>query len=75
MAFEKSRIAKDKCLTYTVNSVYDGHHPGGDPNSSPRRGVYLIESPWQMQDMCLFKEAIHFIMESVKKKEFTAVFF
>lgn len=35
MAFEKRRIAKDKCLTYTVNSVYDGHHPGGDPNSLP----------------------------------------
>ena len=33
MAFEKRRIAKDKCLTYTVNSVYDRHHPGGDPNS------------------------------------------
>lgn len=65
MAFEKRRIAKDKCLTYTVNSVYDG----ADPNSLPCRGVYLIQTPWQMQGMCLFKEAIHFIMESVKKKE------
>lgn len=71
MAFEKRRIAKDKCLTYTVNSVYDG----GDPNSLPCRGVYLIETPWQMQGMCLFKEAIHFTMESVKKKELTAVLF
>lgn len=71
MAFEKRRIAKDKCLTYTVNSVYDG----GDPNSLPCRGVYLIETPWQMQGMCLFKEAIHFIKESVKKKELTAVLF
>lgn len=71
MAFEKRRIAKDKCLTYTVNSVYDG----GDPNSLPCRGVYLIETPWQMQGMCLFKEAIHLIMESVKKKELTAVLF
>lgn len=71
MAFEKRRIAKDKCLTYTVNSVYDG----GDPNSLPCRGVYLIQTPWQMQGMCLFKEAIHFTMESVKKKELTAVLF
>lgn len=71
MAFEKRRIAKDKCLTYTVNSVYDG----GDPNSLPCRGVYLIQTPWQMQGMCLFKEAIHLIMESVKKKELTAVLF
>lgn len=75
MAFEKRRIAKDKCLTYTVNSVYDRHHPGGDPNSLPCRGVYLIQTPWQMQGMCLFKEAIHLIMESVKKKELTAVLF
>ena len=68
MAFEKRRIAKDKRLTHTVNSVYDGHHPGGDPNSLPRRGVYLIESPWQMQGMCLFKEAIHFIIGRYKSR-------
>ena len=45
--------------------------------SSTEQGfiVYLIETPWQMQGMCLFKEAIHFIMESVKNKELTAVLF